>query len=163
MLTGASPTRAYSNFNRAGLLERERTVHELAVPLQLHHDRVANLQLLEERAQLAEPADLHAIDSVDDVAGRKATVARVDSACRRGCHDDASRDPHGWQHLTDFICEIQPEDAEARNHVLAWVHYVRQARRVRAFTDGDRKLVRSPIAQNLEGGHITHDMSVHTE
>jgi hypothetical protein len=67
--------------------------------------------------------------------------------------DNAGRDPHRWQHLTDWIGEVQPEDAQTRNHVLACVHCVREARQVAAFTNRDRQSVRPPVAQNLDGDH----------
>ena len=52
---------------------------------------------------------------------------------------------------------------KARDHVLAHVHGVGQARQVAPFSNRDRESVLLPTAQNLEHHHITDHMSVQVD
>ena len=58
------------------LLECERTVPELAAPLQLHHDGIAYSRFVYERAQLVEAAYRYAIDGAAHVTRSTPAVAR---------------------------------------------------------------------------------------
>src|SRR2546426_10529016 len=93
----------------------KRQIHRLTTTFKLEHNSIARTEFIDRRAQLGNVAYSRTIYCIDDVAGSKSSIPRINGTSSRGSDNNAVPHSQGGQTLGDTLIEVHAKNSKARD------------------------------------------------